>query len=407
MKYFFLFLFTISLQIANAADKCENLFSHFPVVHSVQGEFHLSARQKYLIDEWVAPFEKALLADNEELNRGEKSKEVVKLLHLSILQLIDNAEVASLSEPILDRISKIDTDPFFRGFNFKAAIVNELSSLLKLVHADITDWKKFLFDYASAVEKSGSSGNELISPHATLGYMIQNLPSEKKIELVQYLGTLYTGPLKRIVSKFIHAALDPKSLYLKYKNEGRSDKQFFEKYLEILNSTAFKGQNVVGGYNAQPVIELALAMQSYLKDRPDLQALNFFGSVPNGFATHASDLDVFNHPDPKAYPELAQQAAEAWGNWRVADPFEAKRYQIEDSLMVSKVSPILAKYKLRWHLKDTGDKAHEHFGSMTQIFSFHITAQKIVLRFYANYMSFDRSGNRTEPWEFIELDVTK
>ncbi len=257
-------------------------------------------------------------------------------------------------------------------------LLQDMIGFLDLSQGSLEGWKTYIL-----------RKHEKINFHnGTPAYLLRALPRESKISLLKWLGKEYSDSGKRYVTEPIHMILNAKSLYQQFKAQGRSDREFYNEYLARIKKYVFRSDPEIGGYSGDMVIEIAKIVQTYLKSRTDLKALNFFGSVPNGFGTPKSDLDIFNHIVDSDYPELANQEKE-WMRAMGPSPLNSMRYQIDDPILADMIHKVTGPTIWTWHLENHGAFAEEHLAKYNHLFSFYITKDKIELRFYDNYILLD------------------
>lgn len=370
-----------------AASRCVDLFS--------ATETQKSAHSKTPADQLINFFK-----DKTDLNYNE-SQAADPLIHQWILSIARDPQLKTQIPHLLLEIEKIEMlrpsvkkNPY-DTVRQKLMIVKKL---LKLSQAHVDEWFAYL-------KKPDPSLDEF-NTFSTAGRLLEQLPKAEKAALLKKLGDLYAKTKNRDVVQPIHVLLNPKQMYTEFKKSGRSDRDFYSSYLELMKKYVFNSDLPVGGYSADLAIQSAQTMHEYLKTQIGMQSLNFFGSIPNGFAREKSDYDVFNHPLESAYPKLRAQAKRNKGNWSAPDPFESLRYQVDDPILSKMLKKNIADTKWKWHLENEGEHAHEHFGSQSHVFSFHITKQKVSLRFYQNYIRVDQKGRPLEAWDYIDLNVT-
>ena len=255
--------------------------------------------------------------------------------------------------------------------------------LLELIEADTNTWFRFL------TEKDVLFDNNFNS-YSTAAFLLEQLLFSDKEVLLIKLGELYSQKKIRTIPHAIHILLNPKKIYSNLKKNKYTDREFYNYYLELIKKYAFKLNSSIGGYSGDFAIESAMIMQKYLLSQPKAKALNFFGSVPNGFAKKKSDYDVFNHFK---------------SNSRSENDSQKMRYQVSDPNLEKMLQESTQGTNWKWHLENSEETAHEHFGSQNHIFSFHITQEKIILRFYYNYIRVDANGSSLNAWDYIELNV--
>ncbi len=295
---------------------------------------------------------------------------------------------ASLEKIISERQSAPDhwSDDYLR-------LLQQMVGFLDLNQSSLADWKSYLLDTHPTLRLQGG----------TPAFLLRALPESTKAALLEWLGNEYTGSNKRKVTAPIHKLLNPKELYRKMKAEGRSDRQFYNEYLALIKKSAFRNHPEVGGYTGDMVIEIARTIQTYLKSKTEIQAINFFGSVPNGFGTPKSDLDIFNHANKELYPELANDVMNEIRG-RGFGPIEKMRYQIDDPVLADMIGKITGSTMWTWHLENHGNLADEHVAAVDHLFSFQITKDKISLRFYDNYVLLDPTSS-DRMLHYIDLSI--
>lgn len=249
--------------------------------------------------------------------------------------------------------------------------------LLKLVQdRDLTLWKAVLV-HDMALMQLREFGN-----YGTMGHLLTTLPQAKKDELLAYLGEVYTFQKNRALLQPVHLLLDPKNIYDSFKSRGKTDREFYVHYLDLIKQKVFP-RSEVGGYGGELVLRIAQLIQKDLVQN-DVGAVNFFGSVPNGFAKRESDLDIFNHP---------------------LEGGEAHRHQLTDRRFQRDLDDLLRFLPWQWEgVSDTKISPPEHFGGNRHVFSFHITQQRIVLRFYYQKLSWNEQGMPVV-WQHLDLDM--
>lgn len=273
--------------------------------------------------------------------------------------------------------------------------------LLTLIEGDLSLWQGVL------TKSQVQSSLEDFDNYRTLGHMMTLMPMQWKSKALQFLARKYALDKSYAMIQPIHTLMNPNELYWKYRREGKSDREFYNDYLKMIKRDVFS-EAVVGGYSGDMVIDVARVIQSEmvrLKNK-GIKAVNFFGSVVNGFGRPQSDLDLFNHPIESDYPSLVEQRKiSQLLRLRQEDPFDKYRYQIKDSVLQEKIDKKLIGSGWQWQLEDKGQTATEHFGASSHVFVFHITQDRIVLRFYPHYLRVDYAGNSVNYREFIELDI--
>lgn len=234
--------------------------------------------------------------------------------------------------------------------------------------------------------------------HPYSDYVLEHakkLTTPDKHQIIYNLGQAWAQNRNRSGIHIIHALLDPLAMYKTHLQKGESGLDFYDHYLANIKSLAFPNTEV-GGYSSKKVLEIAKILQQKLigkmKNGVQIKALNFFGSVVNGFARPGSDLDVFHHPYKEDYPPMEEQ------------DFAQYRFQVEDTATQQVIeSTVLQGTPFHWHLKSDGQIAHEHFGAMSHIFSIHITSDQIQLRFYHKKPYLNEDG--IPIWNYIDLNA--
>jgi predicted nucleotidyltransferase len=268
--------------------------------------------------------------------------------------------------------------------------VRDTIYLLRLINdTDLVYWKSIL------INEKALSRLLQFNNFGTMGYLLELLPPEKKLELVAYLGGEYAKEKNHAVVQPIHLLLNPKKIYDEFKQQGRSDFEFYETYLDLIHRRAFAGKNV-GIYPPELILQIiGLIQKDVLHD--GIHAVNFFGSVPNGFGKATSDLDIFNSP---LSPREIEKRVEA----HIMETYDNERHQIVDRNFENDISTLLRNTPWQWHTHETHALPPEDFGGRAHVFSFHITKDKVVLRFYYQPLHHKEDGSMIIR-DFIELDV--
>jgi hypothetical protein len=351
----------------------------------------------------VAPEESRVSLSNFEaiihaLDTG--SADSVRIIHENFLEIVRDPLLRQSLPHLIRQLQELRT----RAEDFSASGNRQIEQsivLARLAQGDLMSWKTILTAPGAATEnffEFGISG--------TMGYLLKNLSSSQKTELLSYLGESYHKKKNRGLVLPIHILLDPKAMYEKFRREGKSDLNFYESYLRRIHDTVFKGKST-GDYSASLVINIAKLIQaSSLHD--GLREVNFFGSVVNGFGKPESDLDVFDSPRTLSVAEILKREDE--GDFRHLDLFNHRRTLIADIDLNRNIRDYLANSPWHWKIgplieNGVAIQAEEHLGGLSHVFSFHISKQKITLRFYPDSIGYDEHAQLMPQWNYIELDV--
>jgi predicted nucleotidyltransferase len=384
LRILILFALLFSFASAPAAPSCMDLFKNDLIVSFPSSH----------LDPLSAIYETL------ESGRGD----AVRIIHESFITISKNPALIKHLPLLLADLKKLQvSSDSFLGINetyLKQAIV-----LARLAQGDMETWKGLL----TAPEAALAEFHEF-NTFGTMGYLLKSLPENKKNELLAYLGEVYDKKKNRSLIQPVHVLLDPKAIYDEFKKAGRSDREFYIHYLQLIHEKVFKNK-VTGGYSADLVIEIAnLIQQSKLQDGQ--QEVNFFGSVVNGFGKPESDLDIFDSHYEAFWPENVKEEMENEGDLRHVDLFNIRRRPLVDPDLELEVSKLLKGTPWHWRSEDYKShnvtvEAHEHIGGESHVFSFHISKNKIVLRFYPDLIHWDEKAEKLPPWRYIELDVTQ
>jgi hypothetical protein len=319
-------------------------------------------------------------------------------IHKAVVFIAQHPELTTRIPEEIGRLKQIQADIDLRrsdAGNVVRKIDITVYLLRLIVDRDLALWKSIL------VNEAAMKGLERFGNYGTMGYLLKLLPKEKQDQLLDFMADVYRGEKNHAVLQPIHLLLDPKGMYDRMKSEGRSDREFYQAYLSRIHDRLFSQENI-GGYSVDSVLRIVEDIQQRLIGGK-ITAINFFGSVPNGFGKPESDLDVFTstREDVKVFEDPNASMDDLMGAWLERSTPVGDRNGFQAA-----VDGLLRGTPWRWQVNpaDPLVQLSENFGSQSHVFVFHIDAGKIVLRFYFKTLDTDEAGNFSSH-QYIDLEV--